>query len=52
MYEAEKYHGVTIYSAQEEYDVANKRNSKCDVEFSVGDAEPSDYARIGVENCE
>ena len=48
--EGDKFKGITIPSAQEKYDEVYKRQPDCNIEFSLADQEPSDYAKIGVEN--
>jgi len=48
--EGEKFKGITIPAAQEKYDREFKRQPDCNIEFSLSDQEPSDYAKIGVEN--
>ena len=48
--EGDKFKGITIPSAQEKYDEVYKRQPDCNIEFSLADQEPSDYAKIGVDN--
>ena len=48
--EGDKFKGITIPAAQEKYDQEFKRQPDCNIEFSLADQEPSDYAKIAVEN--
>lgn len=52
IYEGEKSHGITLESKQVEYDVMQRRRTKCDpFDFSAEDFEDSDLAQIKVDNC-
>ena len=46
MIQGEKYHGVSIEVAREDF----KPEVSCDVQFSEGDVEASEYDEITVKN--
>lgn len=50
VYQAEKYHGITVESMRQQYDQENNRNPRCQVSFSEKDYDFDDYAQIHPKN--
>ena len=49
MYQAERFHGVTLQTAKDEYVQEIGKPSSCEVRLSAEDTETSDYDRITVK---